>query len=216
MIVIGIASANRPEAIRQLLPELRKQSVYHSEKKVKIVVFNGTSTKDESVFDKYLELQSKNQDVYFIHQEGGPALGRYLLRRECTDDDFFVLLDDDTFPKHQNTISEMLLFLNESGADIVSAVWECEKQKYRPYGEIIDLMGNIATRKPLREKGVHVIHIPLATLAGKGINIRKISFDQNIEFYGDMFDIGMSIKTQNIKCLYNSELIFEHKNIPNY
>lgn len=215
MIVIGIASANRPEAIRQLLPELKSQTIFDDYENGKIVIFNGTRRKDKVVFDKYIDIQNENKDVHFIHHEGGPALGRNLLRRECEDDDYFVLLDDDTFPKHPNIISDMISFLDVYEVDIVSGVWECEKQKYRPYGEIIELMGRVVTRKPLRENGVHSVHIPLATLAAKGKDIRKVSFDPRIEFYGDMFDIGMSIKEKKMNCVYNTDFIFEHKNIPN-
>lgn len=213
MYVVGVASANRPEAIKRLLPSLREQTIYG--KGARVVVFNGTKKNNIEVYKEYVDLDKANDDVKFIHQEGGPALGRNLLRGECDDDEVFILLDDDTFPKEKNTLEKLVGLLEKENVDIVSGVWECEKQKYRPYGEVIEIAEGVANRKPLREKGVHDIHIPLATLAAKGSNLKKVSFDPKIDFYGDMYDIGMSILKNKLSCRYSSDVVFEHKNIPN-
>ena len=213
MIIIGIVSANRPIAIESLLIELKQQTLVSSS--IKTIVFNGTSEKNCTVFLKYKKLEKAYPSVEFINKEGGPALGRFLIFEKVRSEDVLILLDDDTFPQTINTLQQLVDILDENDIDILSGVWNCQKQKHRPYGYIIhDLLG-IYLREPTKVKGRHRVDIPLATMALKGSICSKLEIDKSILFYGDMFDIGVSIKNLGLKCYYDSSVVFEHRNIPN-
>ena len=210
---IGIPTANRPKAISQLLESLTRQDEFE---KFRIIVVNGTAKSEVLTNNKYQHICHKYPNVTYHSNEGGPANGRKIVTSHLKDEDIVVFLDDDTFPKTKCTINDLIKFLiSNKHLDIVSGVWDCRKLPSRAYGEELILEDNYLYRQEKREQGLIKVDIPLATFCCSGKIAKCLSFDSNIPFYGDMFDMGISIMRNNFHCAYNTNFVFDHIPIDN-
>ena len=216
MLIIGIPSANRPEAIKRLIPAILAQDL---DSDYRIVVANGTipdRIDTKLVHEEYIQICSSISNLSIINNAGGPSSGRWAITDRCAPDDTIIFLDDDTFPSHPRTLSDLLSFFRSSdNIDIASAIWNCQKDPNRPYGSILQSSNGFVHRHNIRKEGIHRVQIPLATFCTSGEIAKRLSFDQRIPFYGDLYDTGLSILVEDLNCFYSSEIVFDHKQIDN-
>ena len=214
MIKIGIPTAYRPAAIAKILPCVLSQKFDNGESFI-VTVVNGTPCSFTRINEKYSDLAKEFPDVVFINEAGSPANGRLICSQQCGEADTLVLLDDDTLPSTTGTINELVNFLRLNDLDIASGVWDCQKIPTREFGTKLHDVYGVIVPENLKLAGTQAIHMPLATFAVSPHALKKISFDPNIKFYGDLFDVGMSVLRKGLKCCYDSTIIFHHLNIAN-
>ena len=212
MFKIGIPSANRPQAIQLLLEALDKQL---TNTPFQVIVANGTQHEFKEINADYERICGQYSNIRLISDPGGPANGRKLIAEQCADEDIVILLDDDTFPCNPRTIQQHVDFFKANSYQLVSGIWNCQKNPSRPYGSILHYSNGFITRQDLRTNGIKKIHIPLATFCGKGSTIKRLRSDSAIPFYGDMLDIGLSILFNGVTCAYNSDIVYDHLQINN-
>ena len=213
MLIIGIPSSNRVNALELLIPELLKSKLDNLD--FKILIINTSSSNYSEINKRYQNLSTAFNKVEVMHVEGGPSAGRKAVSLRVKNTDTIIMLDDDTFPENENTLLEMYKYFNQTNLEIISGIWECEKNPSRPYGEIIIEKSGVITRKTIRMNVITNIHIPLATFICNGKTLKDLDFDPQIRFYGDMLDMGLCILRKGIKCSYNPDFLFFHKKIEN-
>jgi hypothetical protein len=209
-ITIGIVSAYRTQSVDIMLKAIETQTII-SKCKVKFV--DGTPDNYETIKNKYKELISK-YDCEFISNEGGPSKNRQLII-DTFDTEYCILLDDDTIPQTNDTLEKLLNSYKENQFDVLGGVWDCQKTPPpgREYGQILYYNEDGELRRNfIRDVGIHQVHIPMATfIIKKGTPIK---FDTNIQFFGEMLDFGIYCSTNDISVGYDSNIRFNHYNIP--